>query len=376
MAKGLEVGVFDRGLAELYGCDAMKNSVSIVLGLFLLGVPLAASAHPGNTDSSGCHTCKTNCSNWGLSYGEYHCHNAKNAYQPEDPIRSHYGDYGTGYTEYWPDYEYGADSYSSYSYPTTPSCPLFSTYDSLSDSCECNYGYVVDGNSCVDGNTVCHRKMGYNSSYSGVSNSCECDYGYKLDSIGQCVSRDQYCRDIHGYNAEYDILSDSCACEDGYVNDGANQCIGADTFCRNEFGLFARYDSLRDTCSCSYGYELAGGRCVEIEEENYSLSDEEIQAILNPLPSPQPAAAAVSIPAPAPAPIPVPTPTVAPTVMSETAETRTGEPIPESTASKLEIGPATMNATAVVSLAKPQLAEMKQKTFLEKLFEMIRDWFE
>lgn len=48
--------------------------------LFITGivffVPLA-QAHPGRTDSSGCHTCKTNCTEkWGLSYGEYHCHNA------------------------------------------------------------------------------------------------------------------------------------------------------------------------------------------------------------------------------------------------------------------------------------------------------------
>lgn len=36
---------------------------------------LLVSAHPGRTDSSGCHTCRTNCERWGLSYGEYHCHN-------------------------------------------------------------------------------------------------------------------------------------------------------------------------------------------------------------------------------------------------------------------------------------------------------------
>lgn len=33
-----------------------------------------AMAHPGNTDSSGCHTCRTNCANWGLATGQYHCH--------------------------------------------------------------------------------------------------------------------------------------------------------------------------------------------------------------------------------------------------------------------------------------------------------------
>jgi len=33
-----------------------------------------SQAHPGRTDSSGCHTCRTNCEDWGLEYGEYHCH--------------------------------------------------------------------------------------------------------------------------------------------------------------------------------------------------------------------------------------------------------------------------------------------------------------
>ena len=33
-------------------------------------------AHPGRTDSSGCHYCRTNCAKWGLSNGEYHCHNS------------------------------------------------------------------------------------------------------------------------------------------------------------------------------------------------------------------------------------------------------------------------------------------------------------
>ena len=35
-----------------------------------------ADAHPGNTDSSGCHTCRTNCTErWGIPYGYYHRHN-------------------------------------------------------------------------------------------------------------------------------------------------------------------------------------------------------------------------------------------------------------------------------------------------------------
>lgn len=37
--------------------------------------PTACMAHPGNTNSAGCHTCRTNCAKWGLATGEYHCHN-------------------------------------------------------------------------------------------------------------------------------------------------------------------------------------------------------------------------------------------------------------------------------------------------------------
>jgi len=49
----------------------------IIFITLLVILPFNVIAHPGNTDSSGCHTCRTNCTKWGLSYGEYHCHNAK-----------------------------------------------------------------------------------------------------------------------------------------------------------------------------------------------------------------------------------------------------------------------------------------------------------
>lgn len=67
--------------------------------------PIPVFAHPGRTDSSGCHTCRTNCSSWGLSTGEYHCHNAKSLPQPKEPVKSHYEDSGTGYTEPAPEYK-------------------------------------------------------------------------------------------------------------------------------------------------------------------------------------------------------------------------------------------------------------------------------
>jgi hypothetical protein len=47
---------------------------TITVFFFVLFVPALAFAHPGNTDSKGGHTCKTNCPKWGLAYGQYHTH--------------------------------------------------------------------------------------------------------------------------------------------------------------------------------------------------------------------------------------------------------------------------------------------------------------
>lgn len=49
---------------------------SIFIAVFLGSISFA---HPGNTDSNGGHHCWTNCSKWGLEYGEYHYHNGGNS---------------------------------------------------------------------------------------------------------------------------------------------------------------------------------------------------------------------------------------------------------------------------------------------------------
>ncbi|MFH1456797.1 MAG: thermonuclease family protein [Patescibacteria group bacterium] len=79
-------------------------------------------AHPGRTDSSGCHTCRTNCPSWGLSYGEYHCHGGSSA-----------------------------PSYSNTPSYTNTNCPSNSTYSSTEKSCICGFGYTPSLNklSCV-----------------------------------------------------------------------------------------------------------------------------------------------------------------------------------------------------------------------------------
>jgi hypothetical protein len=82
----------------------MKISPILLLSAILLFTPIAY-AHPGRTDSAGCHTCRTNCASWGLSTGEYHCHNAKAVPQPLEPIKSTYGANGTGTTKPAPEYK-------------------------------------------------------------------------------------------------------------------------------------------------------------------------------------------------------------------------------------------------------------------------------
>lgn len=47
----------------------------IVLSLVFVLQENEVKAHPGRTNSSGCHYCRTNCASYGLSTGEYHCHN-------------------------------------------------------------------------------------------------------------------------------------------------------------------------------------------------------------------------------------------------------------------------------------------------------------
>ena len=48
----------------------------IIISIFAVSILTCdVYAHPGRTDGSGCHTCKTNCARWGLYDGEYHCHN-------------------------------------------------------------------------------------------------------------------------------------------------------------------------------------------------------------------------------------------------------------------------------------------------------------
>jgi hypothetical protein len=118
----------------------MKSKVfllCVLLGLVTLSTVLA---HPGNTDSSGGHTCRTNCEDWGLYYGEYHYHD-------EAPAPSYsQSDYDDGYQR-------GYD----YAYSYTSNCQEDYEYwwegpQAFGDGYEAG---ITDGHN--DGLTVCEQ---------------------------------------------------------------------------------------------------------------------------------------------------------------------------------------------------------------------------
>ena len=81
------------------------EKINIILIALILVIPNISLAHPGRTDTSGCHTCHTNCASWGLSTGEYHCHRSKGVTQPKEPIRSIRNENGVGKTVPAPEYK-------------------------------------------------------------------------------------------------------------------------------------------------------------------------------------------------------------------------------------------------------------------------------
>ena len=204
-------------------------------------------AHPGNTDIYGCHTCRTNCPSWGLSYGEYHCHTPKY---------------------------------------TTPTCPLFSSYNSLSGSCECYSGYISSGGQCISEDQNCKNQFGYNSRYNSLYNKCECSYGYVVDTSGKCASGNSICWNKYGYNSKFNSLNNTCECRYGYVfNQSGNKCVSEDEACKEQFGYGAKATISGDKCECRSGYIWEGNNCVLETSDTISIPNPIRTNISTPKPS-------------------------------------------------------------------------------------------
>lgn len=68
-----------------------KEKRIIIIFIFIaLLINCKVYAHPGRTDSHGCHTCRTNCAKWGLSQGQYHCHNGGSSSSDNTPTPTPY----------------------------------------------------------------------------------------------------------------------------------------------------------------------------------------------------------------------------------------------------------------------------------------------
>jgi hypothetical protein len=78
----------------------MIRGTTLLLCIYLLCLNQVAYAHPGRTDDSGGHTCRTDCGSWGLEYGEYHTHDYESDYSPSTTVPAQTQDsYSTCYTE-------------------------------------------------------------------------------------------------------------------------------------------------------------------------------------------------------------------------------------------------------------------------------------
>lgn len=69
-------------------------------------------AHPGRTDSSGCHTCRTNCASWGLRNGAYHCHGGSSSSNSSSSSYSN----SQSVRQVTPNYIYGCTDKNAYNY--------------------------------------------------------------------------------------------------------------------------------------------------------------------------------------------------------------------------------------------------------------------
>lgn len=130
-------------------------------------------AHPGRTDSNGCHTCRTNCERWGLSYGQYHCHNGGSSSTGSSNSNGSSSVYSA------PSYVYGCTDKDSINYNPNAnkdngSC--IKKVNGCTDSNAYNYNEKanVDDGSCISKVMGCtnNEAINYNSSANTSDGTC------------------------------------------------------------------------------------------------------------------------------------------------------------------------------------------------------------
>lgn len=97
-------------------------------------------------------------------------------------------DYYNGY-DYYNNYNYYDNNYDyGYDYGYTSSCPYMSYYNYYSQICECYDGYLWYDYQCISQSQYCQRYLGANSRYDRWTNSCICQNGYEVEGQS-CVYR-------------------------------------------------------------------------------------------------------------------------------------------------------------------------------------------
>lgn len=167
---------------------------------------------------------------------------------------------------------YYGTSATSYSAPTTPTCPLNSYYNG--SSCTCSSGYVVGtdylgSQSCISGYSKCTSSLGAGAQYNSASNTCSCGYGY-VQSAGKCVSTITYCTNLIGLMSQYNTLTSQCECMSGYEYNGSS-CVyktTTPTYYPAATCPSNSHESLTDStrCQCNTGYQVnsVGTQCVYV----------------------------------------------------------------------------------------------------------------
>ncbi len=194
-------------------------------------------------------------------------------------------------------YESGNNNYGSYyQYPTTPTCPTNSYYDGVS-SCKCNYGYIVNGGSCVNANNYCSGQLGIMSQYNSLLSRCECMSGYEYNG-SSCAYKSTSYSSSSGYSgaSSYACPANShtslteptkCDCNSGYqVNSTRTACVLPNNAlnnqtCINSYGAYSNWDGTKTAtglinCACQGGYDWNNSKstCVAIVAKPQYQNDE------------------------------------------------------------------------------------------------------
>lgn len=185
--------------------------ILVVCALFLFIKPVYA--HPGDNlkDASGCHHCWTNCAQWGLYYGQFHCHNSQTLLP-------------TYYCHTYQSAQKGCKIEQDYQeFYNTHVIPLLSVGESL-ESAEKTFNYQLQ---------QCEQQITQNKEYEKKYQECQTSYEQQVKQISDKIDK-QYefytksseCLKTYGINAIYDEDIGYCSCKEGYkINEELKKCV-------------------------------------------------------------------------------------------------------------------------------------------------------